>query len=132
MISTWPVAAHVAVAAKGRQHVLMPEILRPGLVLLGRFAFLPRKQRQRLPKAVRVEVRQASRGEGLPEDGPDRSGTTPVPAIQAHCPEPKIVADRDLRCREQLSVRPPGFGKVRNSPRRSTTRYERRFGSLAR
>jgi hypothetical protein len=54
------VAAHVTIAAKRRQHVLMAEILRPGLILLWRLAFLSAEQRQRLPEAVGLEIRQAA------------------------------------------------------------------------
>src|SRR5262245_36501313 len=103
-------AAHVSVAAKRRQHVLMAEILRPGLVLLRRLALLSTEQRQRLPEAMRVEVGQACRLERLLEDGPDRTSAAPVLTIQSCRLEPEIGADRDLSRREQWIVQPPELG----------------------
>ena len=67
----------------GRKHVFMPEVLRPSLIFFRSLAFLAAKQRQRLPEAMRVEVRQSRRRERLLEDGPDRTGAAPLLAVQS-------------------------------------------------
>ena len=77
------IAADVAVAAKCRQYVFMTEILRPGFIFFRRPAFLAAEQCQCLPEAVRIEVRQARRGERLLEDDPDRTGAAPVLAARS-------------------------------------------------
>src|SRR5262249_10160934 len=81
----------------------MTEILRPGLVFLRRPAFLAAEQCQCLPEAVRIEVREARRRECLLEDGPDRTGATPVLAVQSCRRKPEIFADGD-RCRRGQGI----------------------------
>jgi hypothetical protein len=78
-----PVPRDCAIAREGCQHVLVAKILAPGLELLGRLAELLAKTRQRLPKAVGVEVGQARLREGGFEDLADRTSIRPVLALYA-------------------------------------------------
>src|SRR5262249_16995017 len=90
---------------RGAQRMLT--VLRPRLVLLRRLADLAAKQRQRLPEAVRVEVRQPGRREGAFEDRPDRTGTPPVLAVEPRRLEMPGVPDHDPGRGEQRVVVPP-------------------------
>lgn len=67
-----PRGGHLPVAGECRQDVLMPEVLTPSLELLGRPADALTQLRQRLSKAVGVEVWQPRCRESVPENGPDR------------------------------------------------------------
>ena len=88
---------------------------------------LAAKQRQRLPEAVRVEVRQARRREGFLEDGPDRTGAAPVLAVQIHRREPEIVAHRDLGRGETADrPAPKAFPSADSAPNRPPPRGCRR------
>src|SRR5262249_8637924 len=89
--------------------MLVPQILRPSLVLLGSLTKLPTKKCQGLPKTVWVELGKSCRCKRLLEDAPDRVRVAPVLAVQAHRPEPQIVALRNLGCREQRIIQPPQF-----------------------
>jgi hypothetical protein len=55
-----PMPCNVTVARKCREDILVAEVLGPSLVLLGRLADLAAEKRQGFPKAMRVEVGQAS------------------------------------------------------------------------
>jgi hypothetical protein len=106
-------AINIPVASECRKHVLVSEILGPCLLLLGRLAKLPAEESEGLPKTVRIEIGQARRHERLLGDGPDRTGVAPVLAVQAHRPEPEIVADRDLGRRKKRIVQPPKLFRPR-------------------
>jgi hypothetical protein len=58
-----PMRSNVAVARKRRQHIVVAEVLRPGLVLLRRLADLTSQQCQGLPETVWVKIGQAGRCE---------------------------------------------------------------------
>src|SRR5262245_45013688 len=101
------IAANVPVARERRHHLIMPEILRPGLVFLGCFANAAPQKCQRLPKGVGIKVRKSGRRECLPEYLPDRTGAAPVLAVQPRCRKPEIVVQHYLGSWEQRIVQPP-------------------------
>jgi hypothetical protein len=76
------------------------EVLGPSLVLLRRLADFAAEKRQGFPEAMRVEVGQAGRREGILENLSDWAGAAPVLAVEARCLEMPSVTDHDFRCRE--------------------------------
>jgi hypothetical protein len=72
-----PVASNFSVARKRGHDIFVAQVLRPSLVFLGRVADLTAEKRQRLPKAVWVEVGQTGRREGVLENLPNGSGALP-------------------------------------------------------
>src|SRR5262252_2620547 len=97
----------VAITRKRRQHVLVAQVLRPCLVLLGGLADLAAEERQSLAKAVWVEVGQTSRGKGVLENRSDRAGAAPVLTVEPRCLEMPSDSDHDFGRREWRIVEPP-------------------------
>src|SRR3954469_21051664 len=85
----------------------MPEVLAPGLQLLGITAPSLAKRSKRFPEAVGVEVRKAGRREGLFEDPPDWVGVTPAFSAKAGRPKLPIWAAFDVGSRKEWIVRAP-------------------------
>jgi len=85
-----PVPCNIAIARKCRQHVLVAEVLRPCLVVLRRLADPTAKERQGLTEAMRVEVGQAGRREGILENLSDWADAAPVLAVEPRCLETPV------------------------------------------
>jgi hypothetical protein len=94
-------AANVAIAGEGRKHMIVPQVLRPCFIMLRRSRKGRRKQSQRFPEAMRIEVRQAGLSKSVLEDRPNRTSATPVPTVQSGCRESRIRAHRDFRHKKQ-------------------------------
>src|SRR5450755_1231928 len=73
---------NLAVAGKGRQNLLVPEVLAPRLEVFGRFADIFAQAGKRISEAVRVEIRQSGTDEGLAKYRANGRGTAPVIPIQ--------------------------------------------------
>src|SRR5687767_6260471 len=91
-----PMLVDAAVARQGRHHLLVAEILAPGLQLLGRPAALLPNTSERVAEAVRVEVRQARPLERRPENASYRVGIAPVPPLEPARAEECVLAQRHL------------------------------------
>jgi hypothetical protein len=71
-------ARNFAVAQKGRQTFLMPEVPAPRLKLFGGFADIPARLHKGISEAMRVKIRQAGTDKGFPENRANGSGIAPV------------------------------------------------------
>lgn len=87
---------YLAIAQKGRQHLLVSKVLVPRLQLLGGLANRLTEPDERVSEAVRVEIRQPGAGKGFSKDGADSRGAAPVSPFQPHCFE--------LACRPQRNA----------------------------
>jgi hypothetical protein len=76
---------------------------------------------------VRIEIRQARRRERRLEDRPDRTGATPVLAVQARCRESQVPAHREL-----LKIPPVPNGVGRAAQYRTEERLRsRNYGKIS-
>jgi hypothetical protein len=100
-------ALHLPIAQKGRQDLVMPQVLAPRLELLGGLADRLAEPHQGVPEAVRVEVRQPGAGECVAEDRADARGTAPVRPFQPEGLELPRRPQPYARRREQRVVIAP-------------------------
>lgn len=98
---------HFAVARLHGEHLLVPDILRPCLELFRDSAKPLAKLHERVPEAMRIEIGQTSRFEGLLVDRADRPGAAPMLPRQPGCHEAAVLAQPDLRLREQRVIITP-------------------------
>src|SRR4051812_11982755 len=85
-----------AVASQGGHDALVPQVLAPGFELLRRTAARFAEQRQRLTKAVRIEVTDSGPFESSPENSPDRRCGAPVHPFQANGRKLEVSSRSDV------------------------------------
>jgi hypothetical protein len=82
----------------------MPEVLRPSLEGFGVELPVIGDLNKRVPKQMRIEIRQTRPRTGFAENIADRVGIRPGRTIQRHRTECEVVAEFDLGFREQRVV----------------------------
>ena len=93
-------ARNLAIAQKGRQDFLMPQVLAPRLELFRGLADILAELDKGISEAVRVEIRQAGTGKGFAKDRPNGRGGAPVLPCQPYRFKLAIRPQRNPRRRE--------------------------------